>query len=256
MPRSPKQRPASTGPFLREVHLVRERVAEPDSFPFTIPALRGLETLPLHPKVTFFVGENGSGKSTLIEAIAIAAGLNPEGGSRNLRFSVQATESSLHQALRLVRGVRRERRAFFLRAESLFNLATAVGEQGLGAYGWEDLHLRSHGEALLWLVQHRFGADGLYVLDEPESALSPQRQLAFLVVLDGLVKSGSQLLIATHSPILMAYPDATIYALDADGIRPVSYFETEHYTVMKTFLDSPARSLRHLLEPEPPEPEP
>jgi predicted ATPase len=245
---SPQQRKPQ-GPFIREIQLRREKVPDFDSYPFSIPAIRSLEAVALHPAVTFFIGENGSGKSTLIEAVAIAAGLNPEGGSKNLRFSFRATESSLHEAIRLVRGTRREKRNFFLRAESMFNLAIEVVARGLDAYGWEDLHVRSHGEALLWLVQNRFGSEGLFVLDEPESALSPQRQLAFLVLLDTLVKQGSQLLIATHSPILMAYPNAIIYELDSEGMRTTEYMATEHYTVMKTFLDNPERTLRQLFDP-------
>jgi len=179
----------------------------------------------------------------LIEAVAIAAGLNPEGGTRNLRFSFHETESDLHACLRIVRGAYREQRGFFLRAESMFNLATVAS--GLG-YGWEDLHRRSHGEALLWIIQHRFGADGLFLLDEPESALSPQRQLSFLVLLDELVKRGGQFIIATHSPILMAYPRATIYELGEDGIQTTSFYATEHYRIMKSFLDSPERTFQEL----------
>jgi predicted ATPase len=202
--------------------------------------------------VTFLIGENGSGKSTLIEAIAILAGFNPEGGSKNLRFAARPSESSLHGALRLARGVRREKAGFFLRAETLFNLSTEVEDRGLFVYGWEDMHAKSHGEAFLWLVKERFRPKGLYILDEPEAALSPQRQLAMLALMDHLVAGGCQLIIATHSPILMAYPGATIYLLSDDRIKRVDYEATEHFQVMRGFLADHHQYLRHLLGESPP----
>ncbi len=196
------------------------------------------------------IGENGSGKSTLIEAIAIAAGLNPEGGSKNFDYSLRPSESSLHNALRLVRNPTRERSAFFLRAETMFNVSTEIETRGLFAYGWEDLHSRSHGEAFLWVVQNRFHEKGLYVLDEPESALSPQRQLSLLRLIHDLASAGAQFVLATHSPILMAYPDATLYHLTDQGIGAVDYRETEHYVITKSFLESPDRFLRELFRDE------
>jgi len=211
--------------------------------------VRSLQALDLNPRVTFLVGENGSGKSTLIEAIAVAAGFNPEGGSQNFKFATRPSESDLHKALRLVRGVRRPRTGFFLRAESLFNVATEIERLGVGvSYGPRSLHEQSHGESFLALVQNRFSAEGLYVLDEPEAALSPQRQLAFLVRLDELARRGhSQFLIATHSPIILAYPHATIYALGPDGITHVEYENTEHYSLTRAFLMDPKRYLQRLL---------
>jgi len=198
--------------------------------------------------VTFLVGENGSGKSTLIEAIAVAAGFNAEGGTKSFRFSTRPSESALHAVLRLARGDQRERGGFFLRAESLFNVATQIDELDVvSSYGGVSLHEQSHGESFLALALNRFEGYGLYILDEPEAALSPSRQLAFLRIIDELVRNkGSQFIIATHSPILMAYPKATIYLLTGDGMTRVLYEETEHYRITRGFLEDREEYLRHL----------
>lgn len=243
--------------FVRAVTLVREKVKDFDRYPFNIPAVRTLETLELHPKVTFLIGENGSGKSTLVEAMAVAAGFNAEGGSRNFNFASRRSESELHAAIRLVRGIRRPKTGYFLRAESYFNVATEIerldAEPGMGppigpSYGPRSLHEQSHGESFLALVQNRFSKNGFYVLDEPEAALSPQRQLSFLVSLHELVRDGnSQFVIATHSPIILAYPDSSIYQLDTKGISNVRYEETEHFCLTRDFLVDPQRYLRRLL---------
>lgn len=247
----------SAEPFLREVVLLRDKVGSWSEYPYSIPAIRNLEVLPIHPKVTFFVGENGSGKSTVVEAIAVAAGFNAEGGSRNFNFSTRASESPLHSAIRLVRGTRRPRTGFFLRAESFFNVASEVERLDkidpglLASYGGRSLHERSHGESFLALVNERFGADGLYLLDEPEAALSPQRQLALLAAFDRLVqKDRSQLIVATHSPILLAYPGARIYSLDERGIAEIEYEKTEHYALTRDFLLNRERYLRRLSDDE------
>jgi len=246
---------ANDEPFVREVVLLRERVEDWGRYPFSIPAVNRLESLTLHPKVTFLVGENGSGKSTLIEAIAIALGFNPEGGSENFRFSTKVSESSLHSCLRVVRGARRPKTGFFLRAESFFNVSSEVdriaAEDGrmLLSYGGKSLHERSHGESFLALVTERFGADGMYILDEPEAALSPQRQLALLAEFDRLARrERSQLVVATHSPILLAYPHARIYELSPDGLAEVEYEKTEHYWLTRDFLLDRERYLRRLLD--------
>jgi predicted ATPase len=238
--------------FVRAVTLMRDRVPAFDAFPFTIPAINSLETLELDPGVTFFIGENGAGKSTLIEALAIAAGFNAEGGSKNFTFSTRRSESPLAQYLRLTRGARRPRDGFFLRAESFFNAATYIDETaGADAYGGKSLHEQSHGESFLALVTNRFFGDGLYILDEPEAALSPARQLSLLQVMNQLVtRRRSQFIVATHSPLLMAYPDALIYQLDTTGFRRVAYQETEHFQLTKAFLDSPERYFRHLFAEE------
>ena len=244
--------------FIRSLTLLRDRVPSFDVYPFAIPAIRTLTTLELHPRVTFLVGENGAGKSTLVEAVAVAAGFNAEGGSKNFRFATRSSESSLHTVLRLSRNAKRERDGYFLRAESYFNVATHIEdldrEPGPGApvgaaYGEASLHEQSHGESFLALAATRLHGNGLYIFDEPEAALSPSRQLALLQIIDRLVRvRGSQLIIATHSPILMAYPDATIYRLDSDGIAPIAYEATEHYQITRDFLANRERFFKHLFK--------
>ena len=225
-------------------------------------ALPVVQHLKEHPRlafdasVTILVGENGTGKSTLLEAIAVACGFNPEGGSRNFQFSTNDTHSALHQSLRVVRRAY-PKDGYFLRAESLYNVATnleqldrqpAFSRKLTESYGGRSLHKQSHGESFLALVQNRLGGNGLYLFDEPEAALSPMRQLTLLAEIDRLVKANSQLIIATHSPILMAYPGAQILEMSAEGIRAVDWRETEHYQVTKRFLDSPERMLNYLLD--------
>ncbi|MDF3833783.1 AAA family ATPase [Cupriavidus basilensis] len=243
--------------FISRVTLRRDIVESFERYPFSLPAVRSLDVLEIHPKVTFLVGENGSGKSTLMEAIAVAMGYNAEGGSRNFSFGTRRSHSELHQYLRVARGFRRPRDGFFLRAESFFNVATeierldaepAFGPPVVDAYGGRSLHEQSHGESFLALMMHRFGGNGLYLLDEPEAALSPQRQLAVLSRIHDLVGDGSQFIIATHSPILMAYPDAWIYACSAEGVVRVGYQDTEHFRVTRDFLANPERMLRVLFE--------
>ncbi|RYZ41560.1 MAG: ATP-binding cassette domain-containing protein [Myxococcaceae bacterium] len=237
--------------FLRSVTLLREQVPDMHRYPFSIPALRHLETLEFHPQVTFLVGENGSGKSTLIEAIALSMGFNAEGGSRNFNFSTRRSESELHKYLRPVRGTRRPKTGYFLRAESFFNVATEVDSNptALSSHGGTSLHEQSHGESFMALVTNRFFANGLYILDEPEAALSPQRQLALLRSMDQLARrQGSQFIIATHSPIVLAYPHARIYQLTPEGISPVLYEETEHYALTRDFLLNRERYLKRLFE--------
>lgn len=230
--------------FLLHAELIPEKVPSFEQYPFSIPAVAKLGRLELDPRVTFFVGENGSGKSTLIEALAIRAGFNPEGGNKNFTTRSRPSESSLHEALRLARGHRRERGGFFLRAETMFNVSTEA--ENYRAYGWEDLHEKSHGEAFLWVVTHRFRDQSLFILDEPEAALSPTRQLALLARMRQLVARGSQLIIATHSPLVLAYPGARIYSLDRDGIHRTRYQDTEHYAVTRAFLQDHEATLKRL----------
>lgn len=234
--------------FIRELKLDRSGVSSFDEYPYNIPAIKSLNQLSLHPAVTFFVGENGSGKSTIIEAIAILAGFNPEGGTKNFNTRLRPSESSLHQNLKLVRNPKREKTGFFLRAETMFNVSTEVEDGYYAEYGWESLHIRSHGEAFLWLMQNRFGSNGLYVLDEPESALSPQRQLAALRLIHELTNQGSQFIIATHSPILLAYPHGKIYSLGEEGVQQTAYTDTEHFQVTRDFLLNHERMLALLLD--------
>jgi predicted ATPase len=253
-PRRPRRpRDLDAYGFLRAVSLIEDKVSSFDEYPFSIPAVRKLGALDLDPKVTFLVGENGSGKSTLVEAIAVAAGFNAEGGSKNFNFATRRSESSLHEALRLTRGVRREKDGFFLRTESYFNVGTQIDELGVASsYGGRSPHEQSHGESFLALANHRLRGNGLYIFDEPEAALSPGRQLALLQIIRRLVeeKTRSQFVIATHSPILMAYPGALIYHLGSEGIAPVRYEDTEHYQVTRTFLTDSNRYFKHLFADE------
>ena len=202
--------------------------------------------------MTLFAGENGSGKSTLVEASAIAAGFNAEGGSRNVTVSTRASHSELHKHLRLVRGTRRPRTGYFLRAESFFNVATYIEElrdpKIAAAYGDVPLHERSHGESFIALVQHRFGPKGLYILDEPEAALSLRGNLALMRRMHDLVAEGSQFIVSTHSPILLGYPDAKIYVLSGDGMAQVAYEQTEVVALTRAFLAGREQFLRHLFE--------
>lgn len=243
--------------YVLSVKLRREKVSSFEDYPFALPVVRHLDTLELHPAVTFLVGENGSGKSTLMEAIAVAWGFNPEGGTKNFRFGTRASHSVLHEYLRLVKSVRRPRDGFFLRAESLFNLATeiehldeepAASPPIINSYGYRSLHEQSHGESFFAVMMHRFGGHGFYVLDEPEAALSPSRQLAMISRLHQLVRERSQFVIATHSPILMAYPNSWIYQIGTNGLERVSLQDTEHYIVARHFLNDPQKQLSRLLE--------
>ncbi|HEV8670154.1 MAG TPA: AAA family ATPase [Candidatus Limnocylindria bacterium] len=219
-------------------------------YPFSIPAIHQLDELVLDPHVTLFAGENGSGKSTLVEAIAVAAGFNAEGGSRHVNMSTRPSHSALHTYLRLVRGRHRPRTGYFLRAESFFNVATYVerlGDPAIAAvYGGVPLHERSHGESFIALLKHRFGPKGLYVLDEPEAALSLRGNLALMRRMHDLIAEGSQFIISTHSPILLGYPGAKIYVLSENGIAEVPYEATEIVELTRAFLDGREQFLRHL----------
>lgn len=251
-------------PFLRSVAIDWSSVGDRERYPFALPFVRELDTLELHPAVTYVVGENGSGKSTLLEAIAVALGFNAEGGSRNFGHRTRDSHSELHRHLELRRG-RTPRDGFFLRAESWFNLATAIERMDaveeeeqitfsgppppkvIASYGGTSLHEQSHGESFFALFLHRFGGQGFYLLDEPEAALSPTRQMALLVRIDELVRQGSQLVIATHSPIVLAYPDARIWQLSEAGIEAVDYERSDPFVVTKRFVADPEGMLRTLL---------
>jgi predicted ATPase len=223
--------------FLVEMRLDRTRIPSFDAYPFSLNAVRNLDALPLHRSVTFIVGENGSGKSTLLEALAVAWGFNAEGGTQ------------------LSRGYKKPHNGYFLRAESFYNVATEIeeldkepgGRPIIASYGGVSLHAQSHGESFLALLLHRFSGNGFYILDEPEAALSPTRQMSALVRIHQLVRAGAQFVISTHSPILMAYPEAWIYYLDEDGITRIIYEETEHYQLTRDFLNNHQMMLKVLL---------
>ena len=249
-----KRRAIDFDGYIMDVVQKRGEAWDKTSYPFNLPCVRSWELLELHEKVTFFVGENGSGKSTLVEAIAIAAGFNAEGGTRNFSFSTVHAHSSLDEHLVMVRGTKRPRDGFFLRAESFFNVATNIDDMeaaqpGLvGSYGGKSLHTQSHGESFMALIANRFWGQGFYVLDEPEAALSPQRQLAFLKRLHTLVRDGSQFIIATHSPLLLAYPDAWIYDMTAEGPKRTAWDDLEHVRLTRDFLMYPEAFLYDLME--------
>jgi len=224
-------------------------------YPWHLPAIAALSTpLRLDPRVTYLVGENGSGKSTLLEAIAVAAGMNPEGGSSNFAFSTRDSHSSLWEAIRLIRGARRPRTDFFLRAESLFTAATYLDELGkqeggsraLLPFGGRSLHEQSHGESFLAVMINRFGPQGFYLLDEPEAALSTQNCLTCLRRIHELVAEGSQFVIATHSPLILAYPESAIYVCTERGLEPTTYEDAEPVRLTRSFLDSKDRFLQRL----------
>jgi predicted ATPase len=242
-----KTRRLPRAPFLQNVETLPEKI-DPEVFPFNIRAFsRGIE-LELTNPVTFFVGENGSGKSTLLEALAEGCGFNLEGGSRDHQRETAAGRSPLLPALRLTWRPK-VTQGFFLRAESFYNFATYVeGVSNMDAYGGKSLHAQSHGESFLALFAHRFD-QGIFILDEPEAALSPQRQLSFLRIVHDLTATGrAQFLIATHSPIILAYPGAALFSLDGDGIEPIDYRETKHYLITRDFLNSPERFFKHLFD--------
>jgi predicted ATPase len=233
-------------PYLRSVATLPEKVPA-SSYPFNIPAFRGGLDLHFRTNVTFFVGENGSGKSTLLEGLAECCGFNPEGGNRDHHRETFAERSEFAQALRLS-WLPKVTEGFFLRAESFYNFASFIDRvSDLRAYGGKALHEQSHGESFLALFANRF-EHGLYILDEPEAALSPQRQLSFLRIIYELEKPGhAQFLIATHSPIILSYPGAVLFALDGDGLHETAYSETDHFRITRDFLNAPERYLRHLL---------
>lgn len=241
--------------YVLHAALQREKVKSFDRYPFSLPVVRSLDRVALHPKMTYFIGENGSGKSTLLEAIAVSLGFNAEGGSKSFSFGTRRSHSELHEYLRVAKGFRRPRTGFFLRAESFYNVATEIerldedpfgGPPITDAYGGRSLHEQSHGESFLALIQHRFGPKGLYILDEPEAALSASRQLALLVRMRDLLREGSQFIIATHAPIVLSYPGAIIYGLDEEGISEVPYDQVENVALTRTFLADRERYLERL----------
>lgn len=247
--------------FISEIMKNIKPGTDTKEYPFSLPVFRHLRRLRFTAPVTFFIGENGTGKSTLMEAIATNYGFNPEGGTRNFNFATQATHSELHRHIKIGKGVRRATDGFFLRAESFYNVATQINELDkdpldcrwsppkiIESYGGVSLHKQSHGESFMALMLNRFSGNGLYILDEPEAALSPSRQMLLLAQIHNLVKQNSQFIISTHSAMLLPYPGADIRVLTPDGITKTPYEKTKHFTLTRQFLNNPDGLLKHLLE--------
>ncbi|MBT2562198.1 AAA family ATPase [Pedobacter sp. ISL-68] len=238
--------------YLLSLRLKQEHL--PNGYPFNIPCLKSFEKLDFHPNVTFFTGENGVGKSTLIEAIAVYLGFNAEGGGKNFNFKSTATHSDLHNFLTISKSFRKPKDGYFLRGESFYNVASEIdkldeepgGPKIIDSYGGLSLHEQSHGQSFWSLFTNRFWGNGVYILDEPESALSATKQIAMLSKINNLVNKNAQFIIATHSPILLSYPNAWIYEMSENKIAKVKYEESEVYRVYKAFLDHPQRILDNL----------
>lgn len=242
--------------YISEIIMRKTDEANNSAYPFSLPVVKNLDKLKLNSNITFFAGENGTGKSTLLEAIAVNYGFNPEGGSKNFNFSTMTTHSELHRHLILSKGIYKPKDGYFLRAESFYNVASEIENMDSipsfaplikKSYGGKSLHEQSHGESFWSLIMERFSGNGLYLLDEPEAALSPSRQMALLVRIYELENLNSQFIIATHSPILLSYPNAQIFVLSEGKITLTPYKETEHYIITKQFLNNPEGMLHHLL---------
>lgn len=240
---------------MQENYIRRLKLGEinTSSYPFSIPAVQKLESIKFNSPVTFLVGENGTGKSTIVEAVAIAAGFNAEGGTKNYSFSSQDTASSLSEDITLVRGSKREKYGYFLRAESFYTTANYAENGTFDRFGpkpilfnGKHIHEQSHGEAFLSIVNEF--RSGLFIFDEPEAAFSPQRIMALMVAIHRLVEQGSQFIIATHSPILLAFPGAKIYELSGSGIDEIAYDDIEHVKITRDFLSQPSNYLDRLFD--------
>ena len=231
--------------FIRQITIDWNKI-DKYSYLRDIKAISGLDSLEFTQPVTFFVGENGSGKSTLLEAVAVAYGFNPEGGTRNYNFSTYNSHSELHEAIRLSKGYRKAQDGYFLRAESFYNVATKEEDYADADHPSEHYHEKSHGESFLALAQKRLNPDGGYIFDEPE-ALSPQRQLTLLMEIFNCAKSGSQFIIVSHSPILLSIPGAEILTFDDGPVHPCTYEETDSYQITKMFIDNREQILQRLI---------
>ncbi|MBQ8412234.1 MAG: AAA family ATPase [Lachnospiraceae bacterium] len=230
--------------FIQKINIDWDKIDD-SNYLRNIPAIKSLKSLELSNPVTFFVGENGSGKSTLLEAIAVAYGFNSEGGTKNYNFSTYDSHSKLCDALLLVKGYRKANWGYFLRAESFYNVATM--EEEYEEYLSDRYHKKSHGESFLAMLQKQMKPNGLYIFDEPEAALSPQRQLTLLIEINRCAKQGAQFIIATHSPLLLGLPDSEILCFDDGAIHPCTYEETDSYQVTEMFVNNREQLLKRLL---------
>ena len=250
------------GPMLDKVKINFDSSIDFNKFPFSLNIIKKLKTIEFPTQVTFIIGENGTGKSTILEAIAGKTGFGPEGGSMNMNFKT-AEEGTYSGVQNLAEHTtlswrRKPKDGYFFRAESFFNVANYIDligreggsgkEKAYAPYGGISLHEQSHGESFLSFFKNRVGNNGFFIFDEPEAALSPQRQLSLISIINELCrKSNAQFVIATHSPILLAYPDSTIYSCDSDVLTTIAYKDTTHYKITKNFLDNPSRYLHYLL---------
>lgn len=250
------------GPLLDKVKIDSTHVGDTNVYPFSLPIIKKLQEITFPSQVTFFVGENGTGKSTILEALASNAGFGPEGGSKNIHFKTSDENTyqgatSLAQCMRLS-WRKKPHDGYFFRAESFFNIANYLDGvaridrgRAYASYGGKSLHEQSHGESFLSFFKNRMGNDGFFILDEPEAALSPQRQLSLMIIINEMCKnSQAQFIIATHSPILLAFPNATIYSCDSGELTSINYRDTNHYQITKQFLDNPEYYLHHILAPQ------
>ena len=233
--------------FIRAAYMDWDGIGK-DSYLWNIDAIAGVDWVDFDSPITCFVGENGSGKSTLLEAMAVSYGFNPEGGTRNYSFSTFDSHSELNQHLRLIKGPKKARWGYFLRAESFYNVATAEAEYSQSGGTPQHLHEKSHGESFLVTVQNNFRGGGVYLLDEPEAALSPQRQLTLLREIHLCAQAGAQFILVTHSPILLGLPGAAILSFDHGPLHPIAYEDTDSYQITSLFLSDRERILRSLLE--------
>ena len=232
--------------FIQKISIDWGTITE-DSYLRQIDALKNMQSLQLSKPITIFTGENGSGKSTLLEAVAVAYGFNPEGGTKNYNFSTYDSHSELHEAISLSKGYRRATGGYFLRAESFYNVATKEEEYAVAGAESQRYHERSHGESFLALAQNQMRGNGVYIFDEPEAALSPQRQLTLLLEIYECAKNGAQFIIATHSPILLGIPGAEILSFDGGQIHPCDYEDTDSYQITKMFIEDREQILGRLL---------
>lgn len=247
------------GPLLDKAKFNFAQVGDYKNYPFSLPIIQHLKEIAFPSQVTFFVGENGTGKSTILEAIALKSGFGPEGGSKNIYFKTSQEntyEGTILLADCLVLSWRKKPiDGYFFRAESFFNIANYLDimaqhdAKAYDPYGGKSLHVQSHGESFLSFFKNRMGNGGFFILDEPEAALSPQRQLSLMIIINDMCKnSNTQFIIATHSPILLAYPGATIYSCDSNELVTIDYVDTKHYKITKQFLDNPDRYMRHMFD--------